>query len=86
VGTVDLGSAGYDTSTASIDFPTTTNSLSVAAASTTLTITLNGQVHGTAGTVSSGSAAIWTPDPALKDRSGRTCGNNLAQSTTTVQF
>jgi hypothetical protein len=86
VGSIDLGSAGYDTATASIDFPTTTNSLSVAAASTTLTITLNGQTHGTAGTVSSGSAAIWTPDPALKDRSGRTCGANLAQSTTTVQF
>lgn len=86
VGSIDLGAAGYDTSTASIDFPTTTNALSVGATSTTLTITLNGQIHGTAGTVSSGSAAIWTPDPALKDRSGRTCGSNLAQSTTTVQF
>jgi hypothetical protein len=86
VGSIDLGSAGYDTSTAAIDFPTTTNSLSVGATSTTLTISLNGQVHGTAGTVSSGSAAIWTPDAALKDRAARTCGANLAQSTTTVQF
>jgi hypothetical protein len=86
VGSIDLGAAGYDTSTTSIDFPTSTMSLSVAATSTTLTVTLNGQIHGAAGTVSSGSAAIWTPDPALKDRTGRTCGSNLAASSTTVQF
>jgi len=86
VGTIDLGSAGYDTSTTNIDFPTTTNSLSVGASTTTLTVTLNGQKNGTAGTVSSGSAAVWTPDSALKDRSARTCGSNLAQSSATVQF
>lgn len=86
IGTVDLGSSGYDTSTASIDFPTTTTSLSVAATSTTLTLTLGGQIHGTAGTVASGNPAVWTPDAALKDRSGRNCGSNLAQSSTTVQF
>ena len=86
VGTIDLGSAGYDTSTTNIDFPTTTNSLSVGASTTTLTVTLAGQKNGTAGTVSSGGAAVWTPDPALKDRSARTCGSNLAQSTATVQF
>jgi hypothetical protein len=86
VGVIDLGSSGYDTSTASIDFPTSTASLSVAATNTTLTITLNGQTHGTAGTVSSGNQAVWTSDPALKDRSGRNCGSNLAQSSTTVQF
>jgi len=86
VGTVDLGAAGYDTSTTSIDFPTSTNSLSFSGVSTILTVTLNGQVHGTAGTVSSGSAAIWTPDAATKDRSGRNCVSCLAQSSTTVQF
>jgi hypothetical protein len=86
VGTVDLGSAGYDTSTAAIDFPTTTNVLTVGAATTTLTVTLNGQVNGTAATVGSGRAAVWTPTAAVKDRSGRGCGANLAQSTTTVQF
>ena len=86
VGTIDLGAAGYDTSATSIDFPTTTNVLSVGAATTTLTVTLGGQVNGTAGTVGSGSAAIWTPVSTIKDRSGRACGTNLAQSTTTVQF
>jgi len=86
IGTVDLGSTGYDTSTTSIDFPTTTNVLSVGTSSTTLTVTLNGQVNGTAGTVSSGTAAVWTPVATVKDRSGRACGTNLAQSSATVQF
>lgn len=86
IGTVDLGASGYDTSTAAIDFPTTSTVLSVSASSTTLTVTLNGQVHGTAGTVTAGNAAVWTPDAATKDRSGRACGSCLAQSTATVQF
>jgi hypothetical protein len=86
VGSIDLGSAGYDTNTANIDFPTTTNALSTSGSTTTLTVTLNGQKNGTAGTVTSGSAAVWTPDAALKDRSGRSCGTALARSTATVQF
>ena len=86
VGTIDLGAAGYDTSTTAIDFPSTTNALTVNATSTVLTITLNGQLHGTAGTVASGNPAVWTPDATLKDRSGHTCGANLAQSSATVQF
>lgn len=86
IGTVDLGSAGYDTSTTPIAFASSTTALSVAATSTTLTVTLGSQTGGTAAIVSSGNAAVWTPDAALKDRSGRTCGSNLAQSSTTVQF
>ncbi|MBV9368835.1 MAG: hypothetical protein JO074_03320 [Frankiales bacterium] len=86
VGTVDLGAGSYDTSTASIDFPTTTNALTVGATTTTLTVTLGGQINGTAGTVTSGNAAVWTPDSALKDRSARNCKTNLAQSAATVQF
>lgn len=86
VGTIDLGAGGYDTSSTSIDFPTTTNVLSVGAATTTLTVTFGGQINGTAGTVNTGSAAIWTPFATVKDRSGRACGTNLAQSSTTVQF
>jgi hypothetical protein len=86
VGTVDLGSAGYDTSATSIDFPTTTNALSFNGASTILTVTFNGQTHGTAATVSAGNAAVWTPDSSVKDRSGRNCPSCLAQSSTTVQF
>jgi len=86
VGSIDLGSAGYDTSTTAIDFQTASNALSVGSATTTLTVTLSGIRNGTAGTVSAGGAALWTPDPAIKDRSGRSCGANLAQSSATVQF
>jgi hypothetical protein len=86
IGTINLGAAGYDTSTTSIDFPTTTNALTVGATTTTLVATLNGQKNGTAGTVASGVAAVWTPDSALKDRSARSCGANLSASAATVQF
>ncbi|MDQ1684227.1 MAG: hypothetical protein QOC82_964 [Frankiaceae bacterium] len=86
VGVVDLGAAGYDTATKSIDFQTSTTTLSFGATTTTLTVSLSGQRNGTAGTMASGAAAIWTPDAAVKDRTGRTCGNNTALSSTTVQF
>ncbi len=86
IGVVDLGSAGYDTGSTSIAFASSTTALSVAATSTTLTVTLGSQTTGTASVVSSGNAAVWTPDAALKDRSGRNCGSDLAQSSTTVQF
>jgi hypothetical protein len=86
IGSINLGAAGYDTSTTSIDFPTTTNALTVGATTTTLVATLNGQKNGAAGQVASGTAAVWTPDAALKDRSARTCGANLSASSATVQF
>lgn len=86
VGTVDLGAAGYNTSTTAIDFTTTTNVLAVNATYTTLTVTLTGQTNGTAATVGSGSAAVWTPTSTVRDRSGHSCGTNVAQSSTTVQF
>lgn len=86
VGTVDLGSSGYDTSTSAIDFSSTTNALTVGATTTTLVVTLGGPSNSNAGTVSSGNAAVWTPDTAVKDRSARTCRTNLAQSSATVQF
>lgn len=86
VGVIDLGASGYNTSTTAIDFPTAANVLSVTSTTTTLTVTLNGQKNGTAGTVSSGSQATWTPSSAVTDRTGRNCGANLAKSTATVQF
>ena len=85
-GTIDLGATGYDTATAAIDFPTTSTSITFGAATTTITATLNGRTHGTQGTVSSGSAATWTPNSAVTDRSGNTCGSNIAKSSATVQF
>ena len=87
VGSIDLGSTGYNTNaTAAIDYPGAQNAISYSGSQTTLLITLGGQTHGTAGLVSSGSAATFTPDAAVTDRTARTCGVNLAQSTTTVQF
>jgi hypothetical protein len=86
IGAIDLGASGYDNSTTAIDFPGTTSVLTVGATTTTLVATLNGQKNGTAGTVTSGAAAVWTPDAAVQDRSARSCGANLAQSTSTVQF
>lgn len=87
VGSIDLGAAGYNTNaTTPIDFPNAANTLTFGATTTTLTVTLNGQKNGTAGTVAAGTAATWTPDAAVTDRSGRTCGSNLAQTSATVQF
>jgi len=87
VGTIDLGATGYDTATAAIDFPTTSTSISFGASTTTtITATLNGRTHGTQGTVAAGSAATWTPNSAVTDRSGNNCGANIAKSSATVQF
>jgi hypothetical protein len=86
IGSIDLGAAGYDLSTTSINFPTTTTTIAFGTSTTTITATLNGQKNGTAGTVTSGNAATWTPDSAVTDRNGNNCGLNLAQATATVQF
>jgi hypothetical protein len=84
VGTVDLGARGYVSSTP-VSFTSSTTSLSVGT-TTTLTVTLGTQSGTGIGTVSSGTAATWTPAAALRDRSARSCGANLASSLTTVQF
>jgi hypothetical protein len=87
VGTIDLGADGYNTNaTSAIEFPNSAHVLSYSGTQTTLTITLGGQTKGRAGTVATGAAATLTPDSALTDRSGNTCGENLAQTPTTVQF
>ena len=86
IGTVDLGSPGYITggngtlsSTSTIEF--------VSGGTSSLQVTLNAApTGGTAGIVSSGSAAVWTPDPAVTDLSGNNCAACLAKSTATVQF
>lgn len=86
VGSIDLGATGYDTSTTAINFQTTSTTITFGTSTTTITATLNGQKNGTAGTVSSGAAALWSPDNAVTDRSGNNCGLNVAKSTATVQF
>ena len=86
IGTIDLGSAGYDTSTNNINFPSTAATITFGTSTTTITATLNGQKNGTAGTVTSGNAAVWDPDTAVTDRSGNNCGLNVAASSSTVQF
>lgn len=86
IGTIDLGAAGYDTSTTNINYPTTPATITFGTSTTTITATLNGQKNGTAAVVSSGNAAVWDPDPVVTDRSGNNSGLNLAKSSATVQF
>ncbi len=86
IGSIDLGSPGYNVSTTAIDFLGTDIALTVGAATTTVTVTLDGQKNGSAVTVPSGASALWTPDPLLKDRAGVNCGSNLSRSSATVQF
>lgn len=86
IGTIDLGSAGYDTSTNNINYPTTTATIAFGASTTTITATLNGQKNGTPAVVTSGNAAVWDPDNAVTDRSGNNCGLNIAKSSSTLQF
>jgi hypothetical protein len=87
IGSVDLGAAGYNTGTGTVNYATTSNALSVGASTTTLTVTLNGQSKGASlGTVTAGGAATWTPDSAITDRSGNNCGANLSMTSSTTQF
>jgi hypothetical protein len=86
VGSIDLGSPGYITGSNGT-FTSATTTLSVGATLTTLQVTIPGApTGGTVGTVSSGSAAVWTPDSAVTDLAGHNCGLSLAQTATTVQF
>jgi hypothetical protein len=86
IGTIDLGAAGYDTATAAINFQTTSTSIAFGTSTTTITATLNGRKNGTQGTVASGSAATWTPNAAVTDRSSNNSGSNIAKTSATVQF
>ena len=85
IGSIDLGSGGYNTGTANMNFASN-SVLTVGATTSTVVVTLAGKSGGTQGTVASGTAATWTPDSALTDRNGRNCGANLAKTSATVQF
>ena len=87
IGTVDLGSAGYDThATQNIDFPGSNTILTVGATTSTIVVTLAGRKNGTQGTVSGAGAATWTPSSAVTDLSGHDCGANLSKTSSTTQF
>ena len=83
VGSVDLGAAGYVTSTATLSNAPTT--VTVGATTTSLVMKLAANAPG-AGTVTTGTAALWTPDSAVTDLSGHNCGSNLAKTGETVLF
>ena len=82
-GTVDLGANTYVSTAAS--FSSSTLTLTQTATSATLVITLGGRT-GTFATVSSGAAAVYTPNAALTDTAARPIASNTAVTTTTVQF
>ena len=86
IGSVDLGSPNY-ISGGNGTIAGATTAIVIFGGTTTLQITVPGApTGGTVGTVASGSAAVWTPDPAVTDLSANSCGSCLAKSTTTVQF
>jgi hypothetical protein len=87
VGTVDLGSPGYITN-GTATFANTPTTVTVGATTTTLTVKIPGAPTGgkVGAIVTTGSAAVWTPDTAVTDLAGHNSGNNLAQSSATVQF
>jgi hypothetical protein len=83
VGSVDLGAAGYVTANANINASPTT--VTVGTTTTTLVMKLGANPAG-AGKVTTGTAAVWTPDSTVTDLSGHNCGSNLAMTSATNQF
>jgi len=84
VGTFDFGGSGYITG-GSVTYSGSTTTLAVGATTTTLTVTLGSESGGGSST-SSGTVGTWTPNAAVTDRSGHSCGTNLAITTGTVMF
>lgn len=84
-GSVDLGSASY-VSGANVVFSNSTLALTQTTSSGTLVITLGTASGGTTATVSSGSAQVYTPDPAITNTAGGAIGTNLAKSSATIAF
>jgi hypothetical protein len=85
VGTVDLGGPGYVTGgTASV----TGGSIDLTDGTTSaVTVTLGTKATGgTLQAVTTGAAAVYTPDTAIKDRAAHPIGASVAVSTTTVQL
>jgi hypothetical protein len=85
VGTIDLGAAGYVTG-GPLNFATTT-ALTVSATTSTLTVTFGNQNGaGTSHAVTGGGQATWSCSASLLDRSGRSCGSNVSDTTSSTQF
>ena len=84
VGSVDLGSPNYVTSTGSAaNAPTT---VTVLASTTTLVMKFAANPTGTPGTVTNGTAGVWTPNTAVTDLSANACSASLAKTGETNLF
>ena len=83
-GTIDTGSNAYVTGGV-VSFTNSTITLAQTANSTTLVLTF-GTPSAARGIVAAGTAAIYTPDPAIHDIANHAVGTNQAATTTTVQW
>lgn len=87
VGSVDLGSSGYVTN-GDATFAKSPTTITVGTSTTSLVVKIPGAPAGgkVGPVVTTGSAAVWTPDSTVTDLSGRNCGSNLAKTSATTQF
>jgi hypothetical protein len=85
VGSVDLGAAGYVTANSTLSSAPTTVTVGASTSSLVMKLAANAP---SIGSVASGTAALWTPDSAVTDRSvpANNCGANLAKTNETVLF
>jgi hypothetical protein len=84
-GTVDLGATGYVTS-GTTTFTGSTFSLTQTPISATIVITLGLASGSATAQVTTGGAAVYTPDPALTDTAGNGIGLSSAATAATTQF
>lgn len=86
IGSVDLGSSAYVGSTGAASNATTT--ISVTATTTTLTAKFAANPTGAPGTVTTGTAGVWTPDTAVTDTAtpAHNCSSSLAKTGETNLF
>lgn len=83
-GTVALGSTAYVSSTAS--YPSSIVALVQTSSSTTLILVLGAQSGGSVATVLTGSNAVYTPDPSIRDMAGDSAGTSQAQAAVGLSF
>ena len=87
VGSIDLGASNYINNNQNGTFANSPTTITVGATTTSLVWKVPGApTGGKAGTVTTGSAAVWTPDSAVTDMAGNNCGANLAATSETVLF
>ena len=84
IGTIDLGSPNYVTG-GTVSFPSSSALLTQGTGSATVTVTLGTPSGGTLGAVA-GSSLLYTPDPAITDKSSHSIGTNTVATSATTQF